>query len=167
MMVEQRSGGTVRIAAHTTLRRPPLTRDDRGQALIEMGIVVVLFVLLVLGVLEFGRAFMVANMITHAARDGARSAAVVSLADRDPDTKVISGAKKSAIEGQVIAQIESVLPNGQHSLSASVTQDEIAGAGGTIPVVQVTVTGDVTYLFNLVGDHFGVTRTVTFRDEGR
>jgi hypothetical protein len=29
------------------------------------------------------------------------------------------------------------------------------------------VTGSVPYLFNLVGTSFSVSRTVTFRDEGR
>ena len=46
--------------------------DERGQALVEMGIVVVLLVTLVMGTIEFGRAWMIVNMITHAARDGAR-----------------------------------------------------------------------------------------------
>ena len=57
--------------------------NQRGQALAETGIAITLLLLLVMGVIEFGRAFMVANMITHAARDGARSAAVVHSTDRD------------------------------------------------------------------------------------
>src|SRR5262249_21684600 len=57
-------------------RRPA----EQGQEMIELGIIISLFILLVGGVIEFGHAFMVANMITHAARDGARIAA--SWADR-------------------------------------------------------------------------------------
>src|SRR5438477_8297378 len=47
----------------------------RGQALIEFGVILVLFVTIALGLVTFGHAFMVANMVTHAARDGARLAA--------------------------------------------------------------------------------------------
>src|SRR5690242_17639237 len=59
-------------------RRVTATRNrptERGQELVELGILVVLFILLVGGVMQFGHAFMVANMITHAARDGARLSA--------------------------------------------------------------------------------------------
>jgi Flp pilus assembly protein TadG len=50
-------------------------RNQRGQGLVETGIILVLFMAIALGLLTFGHAFMVANMITHAARDGARLAA--------------------------------------------------------------------------------------------
>src|SRR5882672_12608844 len=52
-----------------------IVRDERGQEMIEMGIAIILFILLVGGVMQFGHAFMVANSITQAARDGARLAA--------------------------------------------------------------------------------------------
>src|SRR5689334_3344066 len=68
-----------RFADQQTLQRPAQravtmrkTPRERGQELVELGILCVLFVLLVGGVMQFGHAFMVANMITHAARDGAR-----------------------------------------------------------------------------------------------
>ena len=48
------------------------TTRQRGQALAEMGFVILLFVVLTLGIIDFGRMFMVLNVITHAARDGAR-----------------------------------------------------------------------------------------------
>lgn len=163
MSTEESSCGTMQLAARVTTVRRSLSRDDHGQALVEMGIVLILFVILVLGVLEFGRAWMVANMITHAARDGARAAAVVTSVNRDSNGN-ISGGKKTAIENQVMAQIDTVLPAAQRSsFSASVTQDTVNG----IPVVEVTVTGRVNYMFNLIGPDFGVARTVTFRDEGR
>ena len=43
--------------------------------MIELGIVVVVFAMLTMGAVQFGYAFMVLNMITHAARDGAHTAA--------------------------------------------------------------------------------------------
>jgi Flp pilus assembly protein TadG len=46
----------------------------RGAAMVEMAIVLPIFVLVSLGVVEFGRALMVANMVTNSAREGARMA---------------------------------------------------------------------------------------------
>jgi len=46
----------------------------RGQALVEFALVVPLLLLLVLGVVEFGRAWNVYQTLTDAARNGARTA---------------------------------------------------------------------------------------------
>ena len=133
-------------------------RGERGQALAETGIVIVMFVMLVMGTIEFGRAWMISNMITHAARDGARTAATWPTRT----SGAISSTDKTTIQNQVQTEIANVLgsPTG---LTATVSQ-----ASGTIPTVQVQVTGSVSYLFHLLPgmSTFAVNRTVTFRDEG-
>jgi Flp pilus assembly protein TadG len=53
-----------------------LFRDRSGQALVEFALVVPIFMLLVMGVIEFGRAWNLQQTITEAAREGARRAAV-------------------------------------------------------------------------------------------
>jgi Flp pilus assembly protein TadG len=131
-------------------------RRQRGQALVEMGMVVTLFVTLSMGLIEFGRAWMIGNMVTHAARDGARAGAVAS--NRGTGGTLTNA---PAIQTQVLNQISNVTPTA--GLTVNVTQPTISG----IPVVQVQVTGSIPYLFNLVGTSFNVNRTATFRDEGR
>jgi Flp pilus assembly protein TadG len=134
-------------------------RDRRGQTLVELAIVIFTFVLLMLGIVELGRAFMIANVVTHATRDGARSAAVVPAAGRDASGRILD---PSPIRQQVLGQIGNIMNNG----SMSVTIDQL----GTIPpVVKVKVTGPVPLLFSLpgIGGSFTLTREVTFRDEGR
>jgi len=118
--------------------------------------VVSLFVFLVMGTIEFGRAWMIANMITHAARDGARIAATAQ--GRGTGGTITSTAP---IKTQVLNDIQNVTPT--TGLTVNVTQPTISG----IPMVQVQVTGTVPYLFKLVGTSFSVNRTATFRDEGR
>ena len=130
--------------------------DARGQALTEMAFVIVLFVTLVMGLMEFGRAWMIANMITHAAVDGARAAA--KFVDRNPDCTIQD---TSGVESLVRDQIAAVMDTATIS-GVTVTQSVQSG----IPVVQVQVTGSVPYIFNLVSSEFPVARTVTFRDEG-
>ena len=51
-------------------------RDESGQALVEMALIMPVLLLLVLGIVEFGRAFLAKQAVTDAAREGARHAVV-------------------------------------------------------------------------------------------
>lgn len=48
----------------------------RGAAVVEMAIVLPVFMMIVLGIVEFGRAMMVGQLLTNGARHGARQAIV-------------------------------------------------------------------------------------------
>lgn len=53
------------------------TRSNRrGAAVVEMAMVLPIFVMIVLGIVEFGRAMMVGQMVTNAAREATRLAIV-------------------------------------------------------------------------------------------
>jgi Flp pilus assembly protein TadG len=51
-------------------------RDERGQALVEMALILPILLMLLLGIFEFGRAWNTKQLITDAAREGARLAVV-------------------------------------------------------------------------------------------
>jgi Flp pilus assembly protein TadG len=51
-------------------------RNCRGQALVEFALILPLMMLLLLGILEMGRAWNVKQVLTDAAREGARLAVV-------------------------------------------------------------------------------------------
>ncbi|HAA89854.1 MAG TPA: pilus assembly protein TadE [Peptococcaceae bacterium] len=53
-----------------------LRRSQRGQALAEFALILPLLLLLVFGIIEFGRIFYSYLMVTQAAREGARLGAV-------------------------------------------------------------------------------------------
>ena len=134
----------------------------RGQALAEMGIVIVLFVFLGLGIIEFGRAWMIVNITTHAARDGARAAAALPTGSRDASGFITNwGAIETAVENQI-------LDNTGQTMTA--TGDSNADSGG-VPMISLRVQGNVDWLFFHTplgfGPTFQVDRIVTFRDEGR
>ncbi len=137
---------------------------ERGQALVEAGIVITIVIMLTLGIIEFGRAFMVINMITNAARDGARIAAVVKASDRNA-TGIINAGVKTTIQNQIKTEIRSILSASDAS-ALNVTVDQPPPVGG-VNVVTARVNGTVPYIFRLAGTTFSVDRLVTFRDEGR
>lgn len=56
-----------------------LSGRRKGQAIVEFALIVPIFLLLVLGVYEFGRAWNVYQVVTDAAREGARVAVIANL----------------------------------------------------------------------------------------
>jgi Flp pilus assembly protein TadG len=52
--------------------------NQKGQALVEMALIIFLFILLVFGITEFGRAMYTKNSLNNAARAGVRAAVVTS-----------------------------------------------------------------------------------------
>lgn len=139
---------------------------QRGQALVEMGLVVLLFTVLTLGIVDFGRMLMILNVVTHAARDGARAASVTSSDAWMGGT--LSGTALATIEDRVHTQLATVL--GPDDASAFTVTPALADVGGIIgQEVSVTVSGTVPYLFGFSGIWGGdvaVNRVATFRFEG-
>jgi len=137
----------------------------RGQALVELALSITLLMLVSLGIVEFGRILMITNMITHAARDGARAAAVEPAGNRNPSGIILN---TSAIVTQVQTQMRNVMsPIEVSAMSVAVDQPTTNG----IPMVRVTITGSIPYLFAPLlfgsGSSLAINREVTFRDEGR
>jgi Flp pilus assembly protein TadG len=56
-------------------------RDDRGTALMEMAFTLPLLLLISVGIIEFGRAFQTWQILTNAAREGARVAVLPGMTD--------------------------------------------------------------------------------------
>jgi Flp pilus assembly protein TadG len=135
----------------------------RGQALAEFGIVVLLLVVMLFGIIEFGRMFMIANMITHAARDGARFASVQPLSAFSGGS-LSDPAVRDHVEDLICDVVSAEVCSG---LAVTVTRAELPDGLGD--GVSVTVTGPVPYLFGFepwFGDGaLNFDRMVTFRAE--
>ncbi|KAA0890553.1 pilus assembly protein [Oryzomonas rubra] len=58
-------------------------RGSKGQALVELALILPILLLLILGVIEFGRAFYMKNTLTNAVRHAARKAAVNTSWNQD------------------------------------------------------------------------------------
>ncbi|MEW6446535.1 MAG: TadE/TadG family type IV pilus assembly protein [Bacillota bacterium] len=64
------------LATPENLRSAGLIRGERGQATVELALVLPVLLLILFGIMEFGRVFSAYLVITNAAREGARLAAV-------------------------------------------------------------------------------------------
>lgn len=73
-----------------------LRRNHRGQALVEMAIILPIFLLMVLGMIDLARAWNAKQVITDAAREAARSG-VVDNQSVTVDLAYIQGIASTAI----------------------------------------------------------------------
>ncbi len=63
--------------------RTPKTQSRQATALVEMALVLPIFVAVTLGIVEFGRAMMVGQLVTNASREGARLAIIDETTNAD------------------------------------------------------------------------------------
>jgi Flp pilus assembly protein TadG len=70
------------------IRRQPSWRGERGQALIETAIMLPILLLVSVSIFEFGRAYQTWQVLTNAAREGARVAVLPDSTASDVDARV-------------------------------------------------------------------------------
>jgi Flp pilus assembly protein TadG len=67
----------------------------RGAALVETAIVLPIFLIIIVGIVEFGRALMVAQLLNNAAREGTRVASMAGSTNASVDDAVRTFAASS------------------------------------------------------------------------
>jgi Flp pilus assembly protein TadG len=108
-------------------------REDRGNALIEAAITIPLLLLIMVGIFEVGRAYQTWQVLTNAAREGARMSII-------PNTTVPT----------VKAMVRTYMANGQLSKAQTATVDVNQLASLTVngtPVTASLVTVDYPFDF--------------------
>jgi len=113
-------------------------RSERGAAAVEFAIVLPVLLLLVLGIVEFGRAYNIQTTLSGAAREGVREMALHNNQTAARETTKAAAPQLSLTDGQI-----AVSP-------ASCPND---GSG------QATVT--VTYPMQFITNMFGTTITLS------
>ena|SRR5688572_24117736 len=138
--------------------------SERGTALLEVAMTLPVLLLVTVGIMEFGRAYQTQQVLTNAAREGAR-VAILPVAP----------------EGAVKARVASYLAAGQigNPASAQVTvSPTLISMGGTSTTAgsKVTVTYPYTFMVlrpvarlvvreSNVGGNFTMTATAEMRNE--
>ena len=100
-------------------------RGERGAALVETAFVLPIMLLVCVGILEFGRAYQTWQVVTNAAREGARVAILPEYAD-----------------ASVVSRVKTYLKNG--GLPAAVVDSAATKVLITATTIPVNATGTVT-----------------------
>ena len=100
-----------------------LRRDQRGAALLEMAFTLPLLLLISVSIFEFGRAFEVWQVLTNAAREGARVAVLPGISDAMVTARVQqyanAGVLDTGVTPTVTIQRDSTISYGSGTASGS------------------------------------------------
>ncbi|BAL26418.1 TadE/TadG family type IV pilus assembly protein [Azoarcus sp. KH32C] len=125
------------------MKQPGAFNHQRGVAAVELALVIVFLLLLVAGIVEFGRAFWYYDALTKATRDGAR---MLSVADRGTFSTgtFIDDAKNRVVQAANSANIKPALTTAQ--VSVTCLNDTFSSVGcasgvGAPANVQVAISG--------------------------
>lgn len=118
-------------------------RDQRGTSTLEFIVVLPTLLLIFLGGLELSRAWLTANIVTSAAREGAREGAVTPALGSDPSSPVFDPSTATARISEVLAAANLTAA----SVSVTCTPPAVLppGMSGCIPDSRVQA--DVTVNF--------------------
>ena len=106
--------------------------SDRGSELVEMAIVLPIFILLIMGIMDFGFLFQRYEIVVNAAREGARLAVVGTHSNPSVETRVYNYLASAG------------LPSGA---TATVGNSSMTVSGVTIATKTVTVLYPSDFLF--------------------
>lgn len=109
-------------------------RSERGAAIIETALTLPIVLLVCVGIFEFGRAYQTWQVMTNAAREGARVA-------------VLPNPVAGAIDARVREYLQLGGLNSDESIGVAVTPAEVTlGAAGNASASRVTVTYPFSFM---------------------
>lgn len=116
-----------------------LRRRSAGNAVVEFALVLPLFLLLVFGVTEFGRALSVVQVLNSAAREGARIAAVT-----DPDQQAVEDRVNEVLAATSVTPtavvVEGPVGSPESTVRVTVTSDFVVLSGSVLGTFSGTIT---------------------------
>lgn len=118
------------------LQKIKLIKQQQGQSLVEFALLVPMLVVILFGTVEFGRLWMTMNVLTGAAREGARVAAVTA-----PNTAQVQTAVNNVLTGANItgATVTVAGPNAANSVTVTVRINYRVLTGTIIPGMSSTL----------------------------
>jgi Flp pilus assembly protein TadG len=129
-------------------------RTRRGQALVEFALILPILMILLMGIIEFGRAWNVKQVLTDASREGARLA-------------VVAGDAATRTQTQVETRIRTVLAHaGVDSTAVAITWTNFEAEPGEITTVELSMPYSFFVLHRLVA-LFTPDGTITLRTATR
>jgi Flp pilus assembly protein TadG len=113
-----------------------LGRQRRGAAIVEFAVVVPVFFILVFGLVDIGRGFMVRALLANAARAGCRTGSLPSKANTD-----IQATINTTLNGQGIYGTSTAITVNGNSVDAATAQ-----TGDQVSVTLSVPVGNISWL---------------------
>jgi len=130
-----------------------LDREERGAALVEFALALPLLLVVIAGIVDFGFTFQRYEVITNAAREGARMASLPGYDLTSVDSRVRSYVQAGI--GMNSGALARAMPSGAVTLTSVPMSVPLAG-GGTKNVDTALVTVTYRHNFLLLGPVLGL-----------
>ena len=143
---------------------PEKRKCEKGAELIEVSFVILLFVTLMMGVFEFGRAYNIYQTITNAAREGARFAVApqrggtINYPNNSEVSSVVTGFMQSSNLDPATATVNIQLNNQNVDPSCS----PCSAGGGCACGTRISISYPFSFLFY---GEINISTTVLMRNE--
>ena len=136
-------------------------RNDRGQAVIELALTLPLLLLVVFGIFDFGFMFQRYEVVTNAAREGARVGVLPGYSTTDAQNRALANLDAAGLGGPGVttrsAPCTGGLTTNSRCASAVVGTATIPSSGTPAKTVQqITVTVQYDHEFGFVGPIMGL-----------
>jgi Flp pilus assembly protein TadG len=148
-----------------------MNRAERGAALVEFAMALPLLLVVIAGIVDFGFAFQRYEVVTNAAREGARIASLPGYDATSVDSRVRSYVQAGlGLSGGALAQ---AMPTGSVTLTNPDITVPLAGGGSkTMTTALVTVTYQHNWfllgpMLGLINKTWGGTITLTASSQMR
>ena len=108
-------------------------KSERGQALIETALTLPIVLVLSISIFEFGRAFQTWQILTNAAREGARVA-------------TLPGTTQTMVRNRVLQYMEAGRLDNSAADQISVTPKQIDMGGGPVSASEITISYPYSFM---------------------
>ena len=144
--------------------RKQFKHGEKGAELIEMAFVILLFVVLMVGVFEFGRAYNIYQNITNAAREGARFAVAPARGGtiNYPSNSEVSGVINSFMQSANLNPAAATISINSNNQNIDPSCTPCAAGSGCACGTQVSISYPFSFLFY---GGVNLTTTVLMRNE--
>jgi Flp pilus assembly protein TadG len=116
-------------------------REQRGNAVVEMALILPFLLLLIFGITEFGRAWMTVNILQTASREGARLAVVTAPDVAAVQARATAICDAAAVHNAIVTCTGPVNGDPENKVTVTVTADFTVVSGkvldrmrGTFPL---------------------------------
>ena len=140
------------------------TTGERGAALLEVALTLPILLLVAVGIFEFGRAYQTWQILTNAAREGARVAVLPGIDDEAVEDRVqeylAAGLLTAADEADVTIDRDTTVDIGDDTASASTVQVDYPFTFMVLQPIARLIVAD-----SRAGEAITMTTTATMRNE--
>ena len=113
-----------------------MSKEEQGQSLVELAIMMPILMIILLGIIDFGRVFYAYVTITNASREGARYGSLHPLQDADIKQRVVDEAANTVTINESDITVSRDDPDHPNTITVTVNHEFETLFFGNLPLIK-------------------------------